>query len=173
MIDREQFIQEQKLRQHVRKAINHVRNLRLQEQTEEDKLRGVIRRLISEAAVSEDPPHSNTGINALKHLLKNTNILKVLKDGYKALTTDADQRQSFRAHGINGVQGILAPARSLDKVDAAAEPAVLAAELFKCTSAPVFKILPLALLFIVPLAACAYILELALRFTLPSVVSTL
>ena len=122
MIDREQFIQEQKLRQHVRRAINHVRNLRLQEQSEEDKLRGVIRRLISEAAVSEDPPHSNTGINALKHLLKNTNILKVLKDGYKALTTDADQRQSFRAHVINGVQGILAPARSLDKIDAAAEP---------------------------------------------------
>ena len=116
MIDREQFIQEQKLRQYVRKAINHVRSMRLQEQGEEDKLRGVIRRLISEAAVSEDPPHSNTGINALKHLLKNTNILKVLKDGYKALTTDADQRQSFRAHVINGVQGILAPARSLDKI---------------------------------------------------------
>ena len=122
MIDREQFIQEQKLRQYVRKAINHVRIIRLQEQSEEDKLRGVIRRLISEAAVSEDPPHSNTGINALKHLLKNTNILKVLKDGYKALTTDADQRQSFRAHVINGVQGILAPARSLDKVDLIAEP---------------------------------------------------
>ena len=119
MIDREQFIQEQKLRQYVRKAINHVRSIRLQEQSEEDKLRGVIRRLILEAAVSEDPPHSNTGINALKHLLKNTNILKVLKDGYKALTTDADQRQSFRAHVINGVQGILAPARSLDKIGAA------------------------------------------------------
>jgi len=118
MIDREQFIQEQKLRRYVRKAINHVRTVRLQEQSEEDKLRGVIRRLISEAAVSEDPPHSNTGINALKHLLKNTNILKVLKDGYKALTTDADQRQSFRAHIVNGVQGILAPARSLDKIDA-------------------------------------------------------
>jgi len=78
MIDREQFIQEQKLRQYVRKAISHVRSLRLEEQSEEDNLRGVNRRLISEAAVSEDPPHSNTGINALKHRLKNTNILKVL-----------------------------------------------------------------------------------------------
>ncbi len=119
MIDREQFIQEQKLRQYVRRAISHVHNKRLQEQSEEDKLRVLLRRLISEAAVSEDPPHSNTGINALKHLLKNTNILRVLKDGYKSLTTDADQRQSFRAHVINGIQGILAPARSLDSLEGA------------------------------------------------------
>ena len=76
MIDREQFIQEQKLRQYVRRAISHVQGQRLEEQSEEDKLRGVIRRLISEAAVSEDPPHSNTGINALKHLLKNRKIIR-------------------------------------------------------------------------------------------------
>ena len=109
MIDREQFIQEQQLRRFVRRAIKHVHDKRLEEET---SLRSLISNLIKEAAVSDAPPHGNTGINTLKQLLKNTNILQVLKDGYKSLTTDPEQRKSFRAHVINGIQNLLAPARS-------------------------------------------------------------
>jgi|TARA_R100000008_G_C3547875_1_gene148594 hypothetical protein len=125
MIDREQFIQEQQLRKFVRRAIKHVHDKRLEEEV---VLRSLVSKLIKEAAVSDTPPHGNTGINALKQLLKNTNILKVLKDGFKSLTTDPEQRRSFRAHVINGVQNILAPARTLDDAEEAggmmAEPAL-------------------------------------------------
>lgn len=82
---------------------------------EEAKLRSVIRKmLINEAAGS----HENTGVNYLDQMFKNTNIVDALKTGYQALTTDAQQRESFRAHIVNAVVNYLAPERAMGKKNA-------------------------------------------------------
>ena len=74
------------------------------------KLRGVI---FEEALMEQEDPTTdvsdNTGINTLKDLLKNTNVLATLREVYKTLTTSEDQRKSFRAHVIKWVQDTLAP----------------------------------------------------------------
>jgi len=80
------------------------------ELSEEDKLRTFIRKmLIKEASGS----HDNTGVNYLDQMFKNTNIVDALKTGYQALTTDATQRESFRAHIVNAVVNYLAPERAM------------------------------------------------------------
>ena len=63
--------------------------------------------MILTEASSEDPTvdvSDNTGINTLKDLLKNTNVLSTLRDIYKTLTTNEDQKTSFRAHIIKWTQ---------------------------------------------------------------------
>jgi len=72
--------------------------------------------ILSEAA-SEDPTvdvADSTGINTLKDLLKNSNVLSTLRNVYKTLTTDEDQKLSFRAHIIKWIQDTLAPVRLND-----------------------------------------------------------
>jgi hypothetical protein len=51
--------------------------------------------------------HESTGINVLADLLET--IVPILKSFYKKLGTDVEQRKSFRAHTIKGVQNLLAP----------------------------------------------------------------
>ena len=78
---------------------------------QEHDLRLSLRKMILEAAV-EDPSidvHDNTGINTLKDLLKNSNVLSTLRNVYKTLTTNEDQKLSFRAHIIKWIQDTLAP----------------------------------------------------------------
>ena len=73
--------------------------------------------MILTEASSEDPTvdvSDNTGINTLKDLLKNTNVLSTLRDIYKTLTTNEDQKTSFRAHIIKWTQDTLAPVRLND-----------------------------------------------------------
>ena len=133
-LKRIEFLKELKarklMREAVRKAIHTVlekRNEedfeRLQIEQEETALRSYIRSYLSETSTQDtDPaPHRSTGINVLSDLLKK--IIPVLEDDYKILTTDADQRASFRAHVIHGVQNSLAPLQSIDDVgpDAGAE----------------------------------------------------
>tara|TARA_Y100000114_G_C11760790_1_gene329550 strand:+ start:1082 stop:4309 length:3228 start_codon:yes stop_codon:yes gene_type:complete len=86
---------------------------------EEHELRIHLRNLIFEEIINEaeDPTtdiHDNTGINTLKDLLKNTNVLSTLREVYKTLTTSEEQRKSFRAHVILWVQGTLAPVKLND-----------------------------------------------------------
>ena len=113
MIDRKQFVQEMKLRQHIREAIKVVKGHRTNnictQLREEKQLRNVIRQLILEAdpAVSTAAPHSNTGINALEDLFKNTNLLTVLRTGYKSLTSKKEQRESYKNHILNAVDSSL------------------------------------------------------------------
>jgi hypothetical protein len=122
MIDRKIFSQEIVLRAHIREAIKIVHSRRaIQEQKllkEEGQLRSVIRKLINEAdpAVSTDAVHSNTGINALEDLFANTNLLSVLRQGYKSLTTrkktdprkgPTKQRVSFMNHILTAVHSSL------------------------------------------------------------------
>lgn len=87
---------------------------------EEHQLRMHLRDVIfSEALIreQEDPStdvSDSTGINTLKDLLKNTNVLATLRETYKTLTTSEDQRKSFRAHVIKWVQDTLAPVKLND-----------------------------------------------------------
>lgn len=115
MIDRKELAEELILRESVRKAIKVVSLRRgkqkLDEQKNEKQLRLVIREMMSEgqAAVAAVAKHDSTGINALEDLLKNTNVLSVVETGYKSLTTDLQQRESYKNHILNAVKNSLAP----------------------------------------------------------------
>ena len=55
-----------------------------------------------------DPaPHKSTGINVLEDLLKK--IIPTIEDDFKLLTTDDEQRKSYRAHIINAAINSLRP----------------------------------------------------------------
>mgnify|MGYP003655137437 CR=1 FL=1 len=118
MIDRTELADELVLRETVRKAINVVvkqrQNKKLLESKEEGLLRDIIRSMLPEGqtAVASVAKHANTGINALEDLLKNTNVLSVLETGYKSLTTDLQQRESYKNHILNAIKMSLAPEES-------------------------------------------------------------
>jgi hypothetical protein len=118
MINRKDFTQEMLLRENVRKAIKVVLKLRskvaLEEQKNEVKLRSVIRKLIAESqsAVATSAKHNSTGINVLEDLLKNSNLLSTFEEGYKSLTTDKAQRESYRKHIVVFVKNAIAPEES-------------------------------------------------------------
>ena len=118
--------QEKRLRMKIRKglkeffdskAIEHENNIA--KILEEHQLRLQLRGIIFEQTLSEaeDPTvdlHDNTGINTLKDLMKNTNVLSTLRGVYKTLTTDEEQKKSFRAHIVKWVQDTLAPVKLND-----------------------------------------------------------
>ena len=116
MISRETLIQEEKLRNYIRKAIKKINERKALEESEskqgEDKLRSFIHKLI-EADSNVAAPHSSTGINVLEDLLKK--IIPQIEIEYKKLTTSPDQRASFRSHIVNAIQNSLAPIRLADK----------------------------------------------------------
>lgn len=117
-IDRQEFLQEMKLRKLIRKGIRIVHERKKEEAKtqflEEQKLRKILRKLIKEASTPDnDPaPHKTTGINVLEDLLKN--IIPVLETDYKKLTTDKNQRDSFRAHIVQAAADVLAPPKVTD-----------------------------------------------------------
>jgi hypothetical protein len=116
-IDREQFVEELQLRECIRKAIKVVSERKEKEKKlqllEEVELRNHIRKLI-EVEVS-NTPHESTAINRLRILLKK--IIPIVEEGYKSLTSDREQRNSYRAHIIKGVQNLLAPVRASETHD--------------------------------------------------------
>ena len=118
MIDRKELAEELMLRENVRRAIRLVSAKKVQrnlvEQKDETRLRGIIRSLLREgqSAVAGAAKHDSTGINALEDLLKNTNVLSVLETGYKSLTTDPQQRESYKNHILSAIQKSLAPEES-------------------------------------------------------------
>jgi len=119
MIDRNQLAEEMKLREEIRRAIKIVKERRqTQEQkalTEEKELRSLIRKLIAEAEVADEIPQRSTGINVLEDLLKK--IVPILEDDFKQLTTDEEQRNSYRGHIVNGIQNLVAPEKAIDDGD--------------------------------------------------------
>ena len=118
MFDRQELIEEIRLREYIKRAIK-VRYLKLTEakDSEEKELRKIIRRLIE--ADTEKTQHRSTGINVLEDLLKK--IVPVLEQDYKMLTTDADQRKSFSAHIVTAIDNTL----STDKAMKMAEVKVM------------------------------------------------
>jgi len=110
MIDRNKFIEEQLLRENIRKAIKVVKSKKEKMALQEDQmLRSVIRKMLMEekTPVADDTPHEKTGINYLRTTLKK--IIPTIKDAYLSLTTSEDQRKSYIAHLINGIDNLLAP----------------------------------------------------------------
>lgn len=86
---------------------------------EEHRLRLHLRGVIFEQTLNEaeDPTvdlHDNTGINTLKDFMKNTNVLATLRGTYKTLTTDDNQKKSFRSHIIKWIEDTLAPVKLND-----------------------------------------------------------
>ena len=110
MFDRQELIEEIKLRDYIRRAIR-VRYHKLSEskRQEEFELRKIVRRLLE--ADTEKTQHRSTGINVLEDLLKK--IIPVIEQDYKMLTTDAKQRQSFSAHIVAAINNTLSPARAM------------------------------------------------------------
>jgi len=70
---------------------------------EERALRRLVRKMLVE--IKETSPHELTGINVLEKLLGN--IMPVIETGYKSLTTDPSQRESYGAHILRAVQNLL------------------------------------------------------------------
>ena len=118
--------QEKRLRMKIRKSLKEFFNVKAKEHQdsvikilEEHNLRLNLRNIIFEQVITEaeDPTtdiHDNTGINTLKDLMKNTNVLSTLRQVYKTLTTSEDQKRSFRAHIIQWTQDTLAPVKLND-----------------------------------------------------------
>jgi len=110
--------QEEKiLRQSIRQLIRHVKQKKLNEETEFKSLLNKLmehelKQMLSEATTPDvDPaPNKSTGINVLEELLKK--IVPVLETDYKSLTTSDEQRQSFRAHISNAIIQTLTPAKA-------------------------------------------------------------
>ena len=124
-IDRQELVEELLLRENIRKAIKVVlkrkEDSKNREMLEEKKLREVIRMLIKEEAA--EAPSGSTAINVLEELLKK--IIPVLEEDFKSLTTSKEQRESFRAHVLNGIENLLAPAEvnaDVDNEEADADP---------------------------------------------------
>lgn len=124
--DKKMKKEEKRLRRKIRIGLKEFfNNKRAEEEAliadvlEEHNLRLHLRDIILETTLNEaeDPDtdvHDNTGINTLKDLLKNTNILSTMRTVYKTLTTDEDQKNSFRAHIIKWIQDTLAPVKLND-----------------------------------------------------------
>ena len=124
--DKKMNNEEQKLRRKIRIGLKEFFAAKAQQHEdsvaailEEHQLRMQLRDIILEQSLNEteDPTvdvHDNTGINTLKDLMKNTNVLSTLREIYKTLTTDENQKQSFRSHIIKWVQDTLAPVKLND-----------------------------------------------------------
>jgi len=129
--DKKMNKKEQILRKKIRISLQEFFNTKSKEHEttvakilEEHELRMQLREIILEQTLNEaeDPTtdvHDNTGINTLKDLMKNTNVLATLRTVYKTLTTDENQKKSFRAHIIKWTQDTLAPVK-LNDTDAEA-----------------------------------------------------
>ena len=70
---------------------------------EEKQLRELIRQIIKE----QDTPTKSTGLNKLIQALKI--ILPTVENGYKSLTTDKEQRDSFKQHYLKAIIDTLSP----------------------------------------------------------------
>jgi hypothetical protein len=124
-MNRDEVATELLLRENIRRIINTVKQSKIDEKREraltENALRKVIRKLLNEkAAVPDEVPNRSTGINVLEELLKK--IVPVLEADFKSLTSDEEQRGSFRAHVLNAVKNILTVADTNDDVSVMSEP---------------------------------------------------
>ena len=106
MIDRQQFVEELKLREQIRRAIKIIREKKEAKAKaileEETKLRTIIRSLLNE---KEGEGDESTGIAFLRRDLKK--ILPELEEAYTSLRTSIDQRKSYRTHILNAIQNLI------------------------------------------------------------------
>tara|TARA_X000001388_G_scaffold35248_1_gene24814 strand:- start:7457 stop:10615 length:3159 start_codon:yes stop_codon:yes gene_type:complete len=124
--DDEMTKEEKRLRKKIRIGLKEFFNNKTEENKtliskvlEEHELRLQLRNIIFETSINEaeDPTldlHDSTGMNTLKELFANSNILSMLRMAYQSLQTNQEQRQSFRAHIVQWTQDTLAPVRAND-----------------------------------------------------------
>lgn len=93
---RDELIRELQLREVIQRIAKDVLN-------EERKLRKLIQVLIKEEIGQN--PHPMTSMNILQRLLEN--IIEIIHEDYNVLTTDVEQRNSFRAYFITNVKRLL------------------------------------------------------------------
>lgn len=105
-IDRQQFLDELKLREQIRKAISVIRERKQKKAaavlSEEKRLRKVIRKILNE---EEGQGDESTGISYLRRDLKK--IIPELEEGYKSLRSKQEQRDSYRAHILNAIKDLI------------------------------------------------------------------
>jgi cytidyltransferase-like protein len=119
--DEELKEQEKDLRKFIRLGIKEFFETKKKERQDlieyviqEHELRLSLRNMILEQEAPNVDGSDSTGINTLKDFMKNTNVLATLREVYKTLTTDLDQRRSFRAHIIAWIRDTLAPVKLND-----------------------------------------------------------
>jgi len=101
-IDRKKMVSEIMLRDYVKHLISNVSNsIDESKKKSEFLLRNQIRKLIKEAAEGSVETYDSTGINVLKTTLEK--VIPTVEESYKSLTTNKDQRGSFRNHIINAI----------------------------------------------------------------------
>lgn len=96
--------EEKTLREYIRKKIT---NTIAESERQEFQLRQVIRKVLQEGDISDVHPHRSTAVNTLEDVLKKA--IPTLRTDYKRLTTDASQRESFRAHILKAMKDAVAP----------------------------------------------------------------
>ena len=102
-INRNELIAEELIREHIRKRIT----LKLEQQRlAEEKIRKAVRQLI-EAETGTEEASRSTGINVLADLLEK--IIPTIENDYKMLTSDKEQRDSFKNHIVHAVENALRP----------------------------------------------------------------
>jgi len=132
-IDREEFLQELKLRRFVRKAINMVAKKKALAHNEileeEKKFRSIVRKLMKEASdvdADTDPaPYRSTAINLLADVLNV--LLPIIKPNYRQLTSEKnykEQRKSFRDNVLSSVDTFFDTLKSMSSpgAEAAEQP---------------------------------------------------
>mgnify|MGYP003665914751 CR=1 FL=1 len=123
-MNRHEIYEEIRLRKIIREGIKKINakieDEKQQEVLEEQRLRNAIRKLLlvekTVTGDTEPAAHESTGINFLEKLLKN--IIPTLETDYKTLTSDKEQRESFRNHILRAIQDTIAPL----KITTQAEP---------------------------------------------------
>jgi len=121
-MDRHKIYEEIKLRSLIREGIKKIStkvdNEKQSEVLQEKRLRTLIRKLILVEGTTtgdNDPaPHRSTGINFLERLLKQ--IVPILEDSYKTLTTSREQRESFREHILKAIEDTIKPLKVTDQL---------------------------------------------------------
>ena len=107
MINKEEKLIREYVRMKIGQSLNEQKIQEKQSMKEELRLRKVIRQLLKEGDISDMHPHRSTGINVLEDVLKK--MITTLRTDYKRMTTNKQQRDSFRAHMLSAVKGALAP----------------------------------------------------------------
>lgn len=123
MQSREEMVNELKLRSNIAKMLDIQKKRMISETISKFsshlRLRKLISGLIKESDVEKNP-HANTGINKLEELLKK--IVPTLEDSYKTLTSNKEQRSSFRSHILNAIENALRPEDAKEDADSDETP---------------------------------------------------
>jgi len=107
-IKREEFLREIQEEKHLRKMIRKgIALIESRKKGEEYTLRKIIKNLVLEAKAKNMKVHDDTGLNYLEELFSSTSFVTDLKKAYTSMTTSPRQRESFRAHVLNALEGLL------------------------------------------------------------------